>query len=57
VGAVKTIPWDAHLRDGAVLDFDALRRPTQLAYIDLAVWLAQEFSAAASRPRRVTCWG
>jgi MinD-like ATPase involved in chromosome partitioning or flagellar assembly len=44
VGAVKAIPWDAHLRDGAVLDFDALRRPTQLAYIDLAAWLAQGFS-------------
>ena len=48
VGAVKTIPWDAHLRDGAVLDFDALRRPTQLAYIDLAAWLAQGFTTAAA---------
>jgi MinD-like ATPase involved in chromosome partitioning or flagellar assembly len=44
VGAIKIVPWDAHLRDGAVLDFDALRRPTQLAYIDLAAWLAQGFS-------------
>jgi MinD-like ATPase involved in chromosome partitioning or flagellar assembly len=44
VGAVKIIPWDAHLRDGAVLDFDALRRPTQVAYIDLAAWLAQGFN-------------
>jgi MinD-like ATPase involved in chromosome partitioning or flagellar assembly len=46
VGAVKTIPWDAHLRDGAVLDFDALRRPTQLVYIGLAAWLAQGFTTA-----------
>ncbi len=48
VGAVKTIPWDAHLRDGAVLDFDALRRPTQLVYIDLAAWLAQGFVSAGA---------
>jgi MinD-like ATPase involved in chromosome partitioning or flagellar assembly len=51
VGAVKTIPWDAHLRDGAVLDFDALRRPTQLAYIDLAAWLAQGFIPAGASAR------
>jgi MinD-like ATPase involved in chromosome partitioning or flagellar assembly len=51
VGAVKTIPWDVHLRDGAVLDFDALRRPTQLAYIDLAAWLAQGFTTAGASER------
>ena len=51
VGAVKTIPWDAHLRDGAVLDFDALRRPTRFAYIDLAAWLAQGFTTAATSVR------
>ena len=51
VGAVKTIPWDAHLRDGAVLDFDALHRPTRLAYIDLAAWLAQGFTTAAAAAR------
>jgi MinD-like ATPase involved in chromosome partitioning or flagellar assembly len=44
VGDVKTIPWDRHLRDGAVLDFEALRRRTQLAYIEVAAWLAQGFS-------------
>jgi len=48
VGAVMTIPWDAHLRDGAVLDFDALRRRTQLVYIDLAAWLAQGFTTAGA---------
>jgi MinD-like ATPase involved in chromosome partitioning or flagellar assembly len=51
VGEVKTIPWDAHLRDGAVLDFDALRRPTQLAYIDSAAWLAQGFATAGATAR------
>jgi len=51
VGAVKTIPWDAHLRDGAVLDFDALRQPTRLAYVDLAAWLAQGFTTAATSVR------
>jgi MinD-like ATPase involved in chromosome partitioning or flagellar assembly len=51
VGAVKTIPWDAHLRDGAVLDFAALRRPTQLAYIDLAAWLAQGFIPPSASAR------
>ena len=46
VGAVKLIPFDKHLRDGAELDFGALRRRTQLAYIDLAAWLAQGFTTA-----------
>lgn len=44
VGEVKTIPWDRHLRDGAVLDFEALRRRTQLAYREVAAWLAQGFA-------------
>lgn len=44
VGDVKTIPWDRHLRDGAVLDFEALRRRTQLAYIEVAARLAQGFA-------------
>jgi MinD-like ATPase involved in chromosome partitioning or flagellar assembly len=51
VGEVKTIPWDVHLRDGAVLDFEALRRPTQLAYIDLAAWLGQGFATAGAVAR------
>jgi hypothetical protein len=34
-----------------VLDFDALRRPTQLTYIDLAAWLAQGFTTAAASGR------
>jgi MinD-like ATPase involved in chromosome partitioning or flagellar assembly len=46
VGGVTTIPWDAHLRDGAALDFDALARQTRLAYLELAAWLAQGFSSA-----------
>lgn len=51
VGEVKTIPWDIHLRDGAVLDFDALNRRTQLAYIDVASWLAQGFTTAGATAR------
>jgi hypothetical protein len=47
VQAVKVIPWDRHLRDAATLDFDALRRPTKLAYIDLAAELAGGFANAA----------
>jgi MinD-like ATPase involved in chromosome partitioning or flagellar assembly len=51
VGAIKTVPWDKHLRDDAVLDFDGLDRDTQLAYIDLAAWLAQGFPAARAGVR------
>jgi MinD-like ATPase involved in chromosome partitioning or flagellar assembly len=47
VQAVKVIPWDRHLRDAATLDFGALRKHTQLAYIDLAAELAGGFSHAA----------
>jgi MinD-like ATPase involved in chromosome partitioning or flagellar assembly len=51
VGNVQTIPWDRHLRDGAVLDFEALRRRTQLAYIEVAAWLAQGFGTGAAGAR------
>ncbi|HET6734483.1 MinD/ParA family ATP-binding protein [Mycobacterium sp.] len=46
VQAVKVIPWDRHLRDAATLDFEALHRRTQLAYIELAAELASGFAAA-----------
>jgi hypothetical protein len=46
VQAVKVIPWDRHLRDAATLDFGALRRRTQLAYIALAAELASGFAQA-----------
>jgi MinD-like ATPase involved in chromosome partitioning or flagellar assembly len=45
VGGVTLIPYDKHLRDSAELDFDALRDRTQLAYLELAAWLAQGFAA------------
>jgi MinD-like ATPase involved in chromosome partitioning or flagellar assembly len=51
VGGVKTIPWDGHLRDGSVLDFAALRRRTQLAYIEVAAWLAQGFATGGAGQR------
>lgn len=43
VAGTTMIPWDSHLRDSAQLDFPALRRHTQLAYIELAAWLSQGF--------------
>lgn len=46
VQAVKVIPWDKHLRDAATLDFEVLRRRTQLAYIELAAELAGGFARA-----------
>jgi MinD-like ATPase involved in chromosome partitioning or flagellar assembly len=51
VGGVTTVPFDAHLRDGAVLDFDALQRKTRLAYIALAAWLAQGFQLVKAGAR------
>jgi MinD-like ATPase involved in chromosome partitioning or flagellar assembly len=51
VGDVKTIPWDRHLRGGAVLDFEALRRRTRLAYIEVAAWLARGFATGGGGPR------
>lgn len=51
VGDVKTVPFDAHQRDGANLDFEALRRRTQLAYIEVAAWLAQGFPVAGRGSR------
>jgi MinD-like ATPase involved in chromosome partitioning or flagellar assembly len=46
VGGVTLIPFDKHLRDGAELDFDALRPRTRGAYVELAAWLAQGFATA-----------
>lgn len=51
VGTVKTVPWDAHLRDAAEFDFDALARRTQLAFIDIAAWLAKSFAMAGTLPQ------
>jgi MinD-like ATPase involved in chromosome partitioning or flagellar assembly len=48
VHAVKTIPWDAHLRDTVTLDFPALRRRTQLALLELAAELAAGFPTAGA---------
>lgn len=44
VGAVKSIPFDKHLRDSHTLDFTALQKRTRLAFIDLAAWLAKGFT-------------
>ena len=48
VHSVKTVPWDVHLRDAATLDFPALNRRTQLAFLELAAELAGGFSTAGA---------
>lgn len=48
VGSVATIPWDEHVRDAAVLDWEALRTPTERAYISVAAQLAKGFPTAGS---------
>jgi hypothetical protein len=51
VGGTTMIPWDPHIRDSAQLDFPALRRTTQLAYIELAAWLSQGFRSGRTALR------
>lgn len=51
VGGVTAIPWDKHLRDSPKLDWDALRRDTQYAYLDVAAWLAQGFRSGRTALR------
>lgn len=48
VGAVETVPWDAHIRDASVMDWEALRRPTERAYISVAATLAKGFPTAGT---------
>ena len=48
VKAVKVIPWDAHLRDADTLDFPALRKRTELAFMELAAELAGGFPSAGA---------
>jgi MinD-like ATPase involved in chromosome partitioning or flagellar assembly len=51
VHSVKTVPWDVHLRDAATLDFPALHRRTQLAFVELAAELAGGFPSAGAMVR------
>lgn len=48
VGSVATVPWDEHVRDAAVLDWEALRKPTERAYISVAATLAKGFPTAGT---------
>ena len=48
VGSVATIPWDEHVRDAAVLDWEALRKPTARAYISVAATLGKGFPTAGT---------
>jgi MinD-like ATPase involved in chromosome partitioning or flagellar assembly len=43
--AVVEVPFDPHLATGGRLDLGALREPTQLAFLELAALIADEFSA------------
>jgi MinD-like ATPase involved in chromosome partitioning or flagellar assembly len=52
VQAVMVVPWDPHVRDAVTLDFDSMRRRTQLAYLEVAAELATGFRP--SPPRRPT---
>jgi MinD-like ATPase involved in chromosome partitioning or flagellar assembly len=51
VGAVKTIPWDPHLRDAATFDWEALQKSTRWALIELAAELATGFPTAGALAR------
>jgi MinD-like ATPase involved in chromosome partitioning or flagellar assembly len=48
VRSVHVIPWDPHLRDGADLDYGALRKRTRLAFMELAADLAHGFPTAGA---------
>lgn len=48
VRSVHIIPWDPHLRDGADLDYGALRKRTRLAFMELAAELAKGFPTAGA---------
>jgi MinD-like ATPase involved in chromosome partitioning or flagellar assembly len=52
VQAVKVVPFDPHVRDAVTLDFDVMRRRTQLALLEVAAELASGFRPSA--PRRPT---
>jgi MinD-like ATPase involved in chromosome partitioning or flagellar assembly len=43
--AVVEIPYDPHLATGGRLDLAAMRDDTQLAFLELAALIADEFSA------------
>jgi MinD-like ATPase involved in chromosome partitioning or flagellar assembly len=44
VRAVVEIPYDAHLATGGTLDLGAMRRETQLAFLELGALIADSFS-------------
>lgn len=49
VRAVKVLPFDPHLAEGSIIDFDRLRKPTKTALEELAAMVADDFPAAAGR--------
>lgn len=48
--AVRVIPFDAHLAQGAEIDLDRVSAPVREAFLDLAAVVADDFAAAAGGP-------
>ncbi|WP_064063375.1 MinD/ParA family ATP-binding protein [Rhodococcus gordoniae] len=47
--AVKVIPFDEHLAEGAEIDLDRLRPATRTAFVELAAMVADDFPALSGR--------
>lgn len=50
VRAVRVIPFDAHLAQGAEIDLGRVSAPVREAFLDLAAVVADDFAAAAGGP-------
>ncbi|WP_241384238.1 MinD/ParA family ATP-binding protein [Rhodococcus sp. CH91] len=47
--AVKVVPFDEHLAEGAEIDLERLRPATRAAFVDLAAMVADDFPALSGR--------
>lgn len=50
--AVRVLPFDPHLEEGAEIDLDRLQSGTRRALLDLAACMAQDFADYRPRPSR-----
>ena len=48
--AVRLVPWDPHLEEGAEISLDRLRRPTREAITELAAVVADGFPGDQRNP-------
>ena len=53
--AVRLVPFDPHLEEGAEISLDRLKRETREALIELAAVVADGFPSAAEHERSATC--